>query len=451
MSASTRTELPSDARRSLLVYRLLFPLVFLALLPGVILRMTRRGGFREKFGQRLGRYSTEDRARFASREWIWIHSISVGETLVALKLARALHAREPSLGVLLSTTTTTGFAEARKAAADWLEPIYNPLDARFIVQRALDAFQPRQLVLIEGEVWPNLVAECRERGFPVTLANARLSPRSERRFRRFRRFTGPIFRLLDRVCVPEAEDVARWESLGVPADRIVRTGSIKFDDPGDTPSRTAEFRALLSELGVTESAPILVAGSTWAPEEQVLTRAFVELRREFPDLFLILVPRHVERTEAILRDLAPLGLRIVRRSALPSGIAPADVLLIDATGELRDWYALATLAFVGKSLPGVAEVGGQNPAEPAVLGKPVIFGPHMENFAAVVALLLRCDGAIQVSGAEGLKTQIATLFRDPARRAALGDRAQTALQTHRGSTGQTVVALLGVVPQAARR
>ena len=127
--------LPADARRALLLYRLLFPLVFLALLPGVLLRMWRRGGAREKFAQRLGRYSAEERARFASREWIWIHSISVGETLVALKLARALHEREPTVGVLLSTTTTTGFAVARKAAGDWLEPIYNPLDARFIGQQ----------------------------------------------------------------------------------------------------------------------------------------------------------------------------------------------------------------------------------------------------------------------------------------------------------------------------
>ena len=434
--------IPADARRVLLLYRCLFPVGLLALLPGVLLRMWRRGGAREKFAQRLGRYTAAERVRFASRRWIWIHSISVGETLVALKLARAWHARDPQCGILLSTTTTTGFAEAGKAAGDWLEPIYNPLDTRRAVRRALDALQPRQLVLIEGEVWPNLVAECHARGIPVALAGARLSPRSERRFRKFRAFTGPIFRLLESIGVPEPEDVARWESLGVPRARIHCTGSIKYDDPEGNPPREAECRALLTALGVPMGAPILVAGSTWEPEEQALARALVALRREFPDLFLILVPRHIERTAAILRDLAPLALRIARRSELSIEnstfkISP-DLLLVDATGELRDWYALATVAFVGKSLPGVAEVGGQNPAEPAALGKPVIFGPHMENFAAVVKLLLQRDGAMPIESAGALLPQVAALLADPARRAQLGTNARAALEAHRGATARTV-------------
>jgi 3-deoxy-D-manno-octulosonic-acid transferase len=432
--------IPSDARRALLLYRLLFPFVFVFLLPATLLRMVRRGGFREKFGQRLGRYSAADRARLAGREWVWIHSISVGETFVALKLARALHARDPACGIVLSTTTTTGLAEARKAAAAWLEPIYNPLDARFIVRRTLDTLRPRELILIEGEVWPNLVAECRERGIPLSLANARLSPRSERRFRRFRVISGPIFRLLDRITVPEPEDVARWQQLGVERERVHCTGSIKFDDPGSATSRTAEFRALLTSLGVGADAPILVAGSTWAPEERALAAALLELRSEFPALFLVLVPRHVERAESILRDLAPLDLRIALRSRLPASHQPpaASVLLVDATGELRDWYALATVAYVGKSLPSVDEVGGQNPAEPAALGCPVLFGPHMENFAAVVELLRRRDGALQISSAAELAPQIGALLRDPERRAALGARGQAALQTHRGATARTV-------------
>ena len=442
--AMPRRPLPPDARRSLLLYRLLFPFVLVVLIPGVLLRMFRRGGFREKFGQRLGRYSAADRARVASREWIWIHSISVGETFVALKLARALHERDPACGVLLSATTSTGFAEARKAAADWLEPIYNPIDARSIVRRALDALQPRKLVLIEGEAWPNLVAECWEREIPVALANARLSPRSERRFRKFRALTGPIFRLLDPVCVAEPADVGRWQSLGVAAEHIVCTGSIKFDDPAGAPSREAEFRALLGALGIAPAAPIIVAGSTWAPEEHALASLLPELRRDFPGLLLILVPRHIERAEAILRDLAPLSLGIAKRST-PNAQSPTlnapDILLIDATGELRDWYSLATVVFVGKSLPGVAEVGGQNPAEPAALGKPVVFGPHMENFASVVALLLEHQGARQISDASALRDELHTLLHDSTRRTTLGTNARNALQAHRGATARTAAAL----------
>jgi len=438
--ASLRS-LPADARRSLQVYNLFFPLVLVVLLPSLLLRMIRRGGFRAKFGQRLGRYSAEERARWAERRTIWIHSISVGETFVALKLAYAFHAQDPEARVLLSTTTSTGFAEAAKVsqtAGDWLEPVYNPVDAAGIVRRALDAFHPDQLILIEGEAWPNLVAECFRRGIPVSLVNARLSPRSARRFQKFRKWTGPIFRLLDRVAVPEPADVECWASLGVDPARVTCTGSIKFDNPAIYTSREAEFRALLAPLGVTDSTPILVAGSTWAPEEKELAAVLLALRLAYPDLFLVVVPRHVERAAELVRVLEALPLRIVRRTELPAAASqPADILLVDTTGELRDWYALATVVFIGKSLPGIAEVGGQNPAEPAVLGKPVIYGPHMENFGPLVAHLRAREAAFEVSAAAGLPEVIRQLLADPERRTTLGNRAREALAVHAGATART--------------
>ncbi|MEQ1859390.1 MAG: glycosyltransferase N-terminal domain-containing protein [Chthoniobacteraceae bacterium] len=435
--------LPPDTRLSLRIYNLLFPIVLLALLPGVLLRMFRRGGFREKFGQRLAFYSAEDLVRFRSREWLWIHSISVGETFIALKLARAIHGLDPNAGILLSTTTSTGFAEARKAAGDWLEPIYNPIDSRRIVRRALDAVKPRKVFLIEGEAWPNFVAECWRRDILVSLVNARLSPRSERRFQRWRRWTGPIFRLLDRVFVPEPDDVSRWKNLGVEPSRLICTGSIKFDQPAISSTREAEFRALLATLGVAIGAPILVAGSTWHPEESTLAEVVLSLRTKHPDLFLILVPRHVERFPEIIRQLAPLGLKIVRRSQPPPDARDRpDVLLIDVTGELRDWYALATVTFIGKSLPGIAEVGGQNPAEPAALGKPIVFGPHMENFAALVAGLLRVEAAVQIQTAADLLPAFAALLASPDRRASLGEHARVALAAHAGATARTATLLM---------
>jgi 3-deoxy-D-manno-octulosonic-acid transferase len=442
--SDTKANLPADARRSLFVYNLFFPLALIFLLPGLLGRMLRRGGFKTKFGQRLGRYSASDRARFAQREWIWIQSISVGETFVALKLAHALHRRDSNVGILLSTTTSTGFAEAKRAASDWLEPIYNPIDTRAIVRRSLDALQPRQLIIIEGGVWPNLVNGCRTRGIPVSLVNARLSPRSERRFRRFRAWTGPIFRMLDRIVVPEPEDIARWESLGVDGARLICTGSIKFDNPAISGSREVEFRELLAPLGVVANTPILLGGSTWAPEEEVLAETVQRLRLDFPSLFLILVPRHVERAAEIIRLLEPLDLSVVRRSDLGGGSSkPADVLLVDTTGELRDWYALACVVFIGKSLPGVREVGGQNPAEPAVLGKGIVFGPHMENFATLVGHLLSQNAAVQVPDAAGLTTQIHFLLRDTTYRAALGERARGALATHSGATERACEAVCG--------
>lgn len=431
--------LPADARRSLLIYNLFFPLVLVCLLPKILLRMFRRGNFQEKFGQRLGQYDPADRARFAGGRWIWIHSISVGETLIALKLARELHAQAPELQIALSVTTSTGLALANESASEWLAALYNPIDSPRVVREALDLIRPEKLLLVEGEVWPNLVAECGERGIPVSLVNARLSPRSERRMLATRYWIGPVFRLLDEVCVPEKEDIARWQSLGVSAEKIHVTGSIKFDSPAGRPTREAEFRALLAPLGVAEDTPILVGGSTWFPEEKILADTLLHLRTDFPDLFLILVPRHVERSAEIVRSLAPL--RIARRSALPLA-QPCDALLVDTTGELRDWYALATLVFVGKSLPEVEKAGGQNPAEPSALGKPVLFGPRMDNFASIVAHLLAHGAARAVIDGASLEHEAATLLRDPAARSAMAAAGSAALASHTGATERTARALL---------
>lgn len=416
--------------------------------------MFRRGNFREKFGQRLGLYTDAERTRFERGHWIWIHSISVGETLVALKLARELRGHDLGIHVALSVTTSTGFALARQSENEWMEVIYNPIDFLSIVREAIDTIRPAQLILIEGEVWPNLVAECRRRGIRVSLANARLSPRSESRFRRFRAWTGPIFQLLDLITVPEPEDIARWSALGVDPPRVHCTGSIKFDlATAAAPSRADEFRALLVPLGIDLGAPILLGGSTWSPEEKVLAEIFLELRREHPDLFLILVPRHVERTAEIERELLSLGLGITRRSTLPSPStlelrpSPAPrVLLVDTTGELRDWYELATIVFVGKSLPEVAQTGGQNPAEPAAVGKPVVFGPHMENFAAVVSHLLAQNAAVQIASANELRNQLQLLLTDKQLRQSLVNQARAALAIHQDATARAAALLLAEAP-----
>ena len=433
--------LPADARRSLFIYNLFFPLVFVALLPGFLLRMLRRGGYREKFRQRFGRYSPEERARLARGEWIWLHSISVGETLLALKLARQIREREPGKCIALSVTTSTGFAVAQPHANDWLEIIYNPLDAPWIVRAALDAVRPVRLIFIEA-IWPNLLAAAQRRGLPVTFL-PRLSPRSAARFRRARFFTGPIFRLLDALAAAEPEDREAWQALGVDPARLHVTGNAKFDAAAPTGGRTAEFRALLRDLGVPDDAPILLGGSTFPGEERILADALRKLRTRWPALFLILVPRHVERAAAILAELEPTGLRLAVRSRLSTRNQKpetSDALLVDTTGELRDWYALATVVFMGKSLTAT---GGQNPVEPVLAGRPVIFGPHMENFAPIVARWLAGDAAVQVRDAAGLRAQLATLFADAPRRAQLAERARAIAAIHSGATERAVGVLLG--------
>src|SRR5256884_988543 len=212
-----------------IIYNLLWPLGLLFFLPGYLLKMFRRGGYREKFGQRVGIYGADVRTRSAKLKSTWLHAVSVGEVTVALKLASALRALEPDLHCVLTTTTTTGFALANKNAPAWIEVIYTPLDYWPIMRRAFAVIRPTRIVLVEAEVWPNLVALAHERRIPKILVNARLSPRSESRFRRFRFFVAPTFRLLDLVCAQEPDDVDRWVAIGVARDRIRAVGSIKYD------------------------------------------------------------------------------------------------------------------------------------------------------------------------------------------------------------------------------
>jgi len=225
-----KTQLPFAARRSLLLYNLCFPFAFVLMLPGLLVRLVRRGNYRHGFGQRFGCYSPEVRARLSEGGRIWIQSISVGETMVALKLARKIKALQPEAKLVVSATTSTGFAIAAAAQNDWLEAIYNPLDLPFLVNRALTLVAPSQLIIIEG-MWPNLLAMTKQRGAPTSLV-ARLSPKSEARFKQFRWLTGPCFRLIDQIFVQEPEDVPRWEQLGAPRAHLDCVGGIKFDLDG---------------------------------------------------------------------------------------------------------------------------------------------------------------------------------------------------------------------------
>ncbi|MDQ3414563.1 MAG: 3-deoxy-D-manno-octulosonic acid transferase, partial [Verrucomicrobiota bacterium] len=372
-----------------LLYNLLFPLALVIFLPGYVVKMFRRGNYRNKFGQRLGLYDAETRARLAPGGSTWLHAVSVGEVMIALKLAAKMKERDPGLRVSLTTTTTTGFALAQKHSPDWMEVLYTPLDFWPIMRRAFAVIRPSRVILVEAEVWPNLTAIAHETGIPLALVNARLSPRSEGRFRKFRFFVRPYFRKLDLICVQEPEDMARWESLGAERARLYPVGSIKYD-PENVVSRPETPRAALQDLGIDPERPILLAGSTHQGEEEILARIYLELRQDFADLFLILAPRHIERTTEIRSRIGALDLSTARRSQIVH--APGtDCLLLDTTGELRDWYSIATVVFMGKSLTAR---GGQNPVEAIVAGRPVVFGPHMENFANLSRALVAAGGAL---------------------------------------------------------
>ncbi|MEI6072646.1 MAG: 3-deoxy-D-manno-octulosonic acid transferase [Verrucomicrobiae bacterium] len=418
-----------------LVYNLVFPLVLVLMLPGFLVRMVRRGKYRHKFWQRFGIYSPRVLEKIRGGGRIWVHAVSVGEVLVALKLIRALREEDPGRAFVLSTTTSTGFQLAARAKSQWLEPVYNPLDFFFSARRAVRTICPEMLLLVEAEVWPNIVCEARAVGAKVVLVNARLSPRSEKRFRAARWITAPVFNQLDLLCLQEPDDVARWVALGVDRHRLTVTGSIKFDDGAIRPPK--DFRPVLRAMGIPDGAPILLGGSTFEGEEALLASVFSVLRKSRPDLFLILVPRHFERAAGVASQLEKSGLRVARRTQ-PAPEGRPDLLLVDTTGELRDWYACATVVFVGKSL---CAKGGQNPAEPVAAGVPVVFGPNMQNFATLAGQFLRHGGALEVCDEVSLEAAAGRLLDDPQLRAAMADRAARCLDVHRGATARTVAAL----------
>jgi len=417
-----------------LIYNLLWPIGLLLFLPSYLAKMFRRGGYRENFGQRVGFYSTEYRQRLHGKNPTWIHAVSVGEVVIALKLAEQLRALQPDLNCVLTTTTTTGHALAQKRAPDWMDLLYAPLDFWPVMRRAFRVIAPQRIILIEAEVWPNLMAEATRRKIPIILANARLSPRSERGFRRFKFFVGPIFRRLDLVCVPTPEDAKRWKNLGATPSQIHEVGNIKYDVFNQSILSGAARRFI--ETGIGATRPILFGGSTHRGEEQILADVFCALRSEFPNLFLVLAPRHVERANEVEAELRKRNLRSIRQTATKSRAQELDCLLIDTTGELPGWYNIATIVFIGKSLTAH---GGQNPVEAISARKPVIFGPHMENFASLAKQLIAEGGALSIQNSQELMEHSRRLLSSPAEREKLANNALRVIQPHREAAARTAV------------
>jgi 3-deoxy-D-manno-octulosonic-acid transferase len=416
------------------VYNLLFPFALLVFLPGYVAKMRRRGNYRRNFGQRFGIYTDAVRNRGDTQPTTWIHAVSVGEVAIALKLAAKLREMDPGFRCVLTTTTTTGFAVAEKQASEWLRVMYNALDFLPIVRRAFAVIRPSRIILVEAEVWPNLAAEAHRRRIPLALVNARLSARSERRFRRVRALVAPTFRCLDLVCAQESQDIERWHALGVPRERIREVGSIKYDPAETAPAAEFPF-ALLQQFGFAPDAPILLGGSTHAGEEEILGNVLRVLRSTADNARLIIAPRHVERTREIRAQLEAQGWTVAQRSEAGAAQMQApDCLLLDTTGELRSWYAVATAVFIGKSLTAN---GGQNPVEPILAGKPVVFGPHMENFGRLAHSLVAAEAAVQVKDSDALAGAVAGLLRDSDARARLVERAERVIAAHRGATQRT--------------
>lgn len=420
-------------------YNILFSLCVFLAAPFYLLKMWRRGNWRAGFSQRFGRYSTKIKQAITNRHVIWIHAVSVGEVNVCTQLIRALEPRMPNLKIVVSTTTSTGMGELQRRLPSHIQKIYYPFDRWHWVRRALGSMHPKAIVLVEAEIWPNFLWRARDQKIPVFLVNARLSKRSWRGYRCFRFLFGPLFASFAGVGCQNQEDATRLLELGCRPEAVKVVGNLKFDSAKIDERRLTDVPRLLEQLGVPGNAPLLVAGSTHAGEEAVLGEIFLRLRRRFPDLFLVVVPRHFERSKEAGRDLEAKGVKFVYRSELSvnSRHQPGELngLVVNTTGELKFFYEHARVIFVGKSL--TAE-GGQNPIEPGALAKPMVFGPNMQNFEAITRALVEGDGAVQVADASGLERALEEILSDPARAAKLGRNALQVVKNNQGGIERTV-------------
>lgn len=419
-------------------YTLLLTLGLLAWSPTVVVRALRSRYYREGWRERLGRYPGALLCRLAAVQPVWIHAVSVGEVGAASILAHLMTARRPALPLLVSTVTATGREVARRALPQAAGVVYFPIDLSSIVHRTLAAVRPRLILLTETEIWPNFLHACAASKVPVAMINGRISARSFGRYRLVRPFIRRVLQSVDLFCMQTGTDAERIVTLGASPERVHVVGNLKFDAAPD-PDASSLAERWRRELRVDARQPVLVAGSTHAGEEEALLQSFLRLRGEFPDLLLILAPRHPDRVAQVETVIRGLGLTAVRRSALGHGRdGTKEVILVDTVGELPALYAVGSLSFVGGSL---VPRGGHNLLEPALHGRPILFGPHMENFAESSTYFVERGAAIQVGGVADLTGQLARLLRDPAGRDRMGQAALAALAAHQGA-GERTVALL---------
>lgn len=423
------------------LYDILFGIALLLSSPFYFLKMSRRGNWQNGFKQRFGIYNNKIKQSVTNRHVLWMHAVSVGEINIAVQVIRALEPRMPNLKIVVSTTTTTGMGELQKRLPPTIGKIYYPIDRKKYVARAIAAIHPNAFVLVESEIWPNFIWRARAFGTPVFLINARLSDRSYPRYKRLGFLFRGIFASLAAVGAQNEADATKLRELGCAPEAVHVVGNLKFDaaKPRGPDPNALDIPALLAQLGVGSDALVLVAGSTHAGEEALLAEQFLRLRARFPNLFLILVPRHFERAREVGDLLSERDIKFMFRSEIrpTTRRAPDSLpcLVVNTTGELRSFYEHATVVFVGKSLTAK---GGQNPIEPAALGKPVVFGPNMQNFADVTRIFLERDAAVQVRDAADLEKTLADLLANPQRREQLGRNARQTVEDNRGAVDRTV-------------
>ena len=414
------------------ILNLIYGTVLIAALPWLLYNSWRTGKYRQGFSAKfLGRVAL----RAGTRPCVWLHAVSVGEVNLLGGVIAELSSRRPELQFVVTTTTQSGYALAQKKYSDHLVS-YCPLDFSWAVATALRRFRPDLLVLVELELWPNLIISASRRDIPVAVINGRLSTASHRGYRRLRWGLAPVLRRLTAVAAQNNTYAERFIDLGTPPDKVTVTGSIKFDN-ANTNRNNPQTSSLRTLVGLQPEHTVLLAGSTQAPEESLALRAFAALQPRFPDLRLVVVPRHPERFDEVHRILSVGHHNYERRSHISQPVSAADwqVLLVDTVGELGAWWGTADIAFVGGSM---GSRGGQNMIEPAAYGAAVCFGPNTRNFRDVVSLLLAENAAHVVADGAALTAFVAKCLQSAEFAETIGGRARSLVIQQRGATQRTV-------------
>lgn len=433
-----------DINREKMLYDIGFLIFSVFYLPILIFK----GKLHASFAQRFGLYDKMlERALLSGKDRIWIQAVSVGEVALCKELIPLLKDRFAGRDIVISTITKAGNDLARKMFPNKEAiVIYFPLDFSFVVGRVIDIIKPSLYVMIETEIWPNLLKELARRSVPSILINGRISDASIGRYRMAKPFLKDTLRSIRSYCMQDTIDAERIVELGAPGENVRVTGNMKFDIAASPVMRSPD--TIRAALGITAKDELIVAGSTHKGEEEIVAQAFRNLSREFAHLKLLIAPRHVNRVTEIERAIEKLGLTCVKVSAMnerrlgAEASTKAGILILDTIGHLNDAYSVAMIVFIGGSL---VNHGGHNPIEPAIFEKPIIFGPHMFNFKYITNAFLKNRAAIQISDPEDLFEKLHHLLKNGHERTALGLNARRVVAQNRGATNKNLDAISAIL------
>ncbi|MGB0449277.1 MAG: lipid IV(A) 3-deoxy-D-manno-octulosonic acid transferase [Porticoccaceae bacterium] len=419
--------------------RLIYSVIFYLLTPLIAARLMYRAikapAYRLRWPERLGFVSPVS----TEKQSIWVHAVSVGETLAAVPLVKVLQKKYPDYRLVVTCMTPTGSERVKAAFGDSVDHCYAPYDMPDSVARFLDRVKPKMAIIMETELWPNTIAACHKRKIPLVLANGRLSEKSAAAYRRIQPLVRPMLAQLTAAAVQNKDDGARFTDLGLAQSALIVTGNIKFDlSLGQAIKDNAQ--QLQTEWCGADRRPVLLVASTHRGEDEIILNAFKQIKAEVENLLLVIVPRHPERFNQVAELCTSAGFKLARRSRADQ-VGSADILLGDTMGELMTFFGACDIAFIGGSL---VPTGGHNIIEPAAWGVPVLTGPHLFNFSEASQLLLD-GGAMQIcQSADQIAEQVVELLQNPAQRAEMGSAAQRIAEANRGALDR----LLGVIEKA---